>query len=183
MEKLLKKTKCKIKWFKEMKAGKIEGWLIYFMAVLTGLTYKESLEVAQKFAFSNAHKLKIVSFKKNASVIIKGLKRRKILPSQIYNFLTGKSFEEMILFATLANSSLFCRHVEDYIKIYAKIKTDLTGEDLKKMGLEPSRQLGKILKALLEAKMNGNLKSKEDEVSFCKNSMRYLKNDHRHIKN
>lgn len=173
LERFFKKTKREIKWLKKIKAEKIDSWLIYFMAMLIDLTYEESLEVTNRFALSNTHKMKILSFKKNANVVTKTLRQRRLLPSQIYNILQGKSFEEIILFAAISDSLLFHRRVEDYIKIYSQIQPYLSGEDLKKMGLKPSPRLGKILRALLSAKINGGLKSKKDEVNFCK---KFIKN-------
>jgi tRNA nucleotidyltransferase (CCA-adding enzyme) len=169
LERFLKRTKQKIDWFiGQIKEEKIEIWLIYFMVLLKDLNYKELFDVAQKFMLSNKDKIKILSFKKNSASTIKVLRRKKLSASHIFNQLRDKSFEEMVLYTTITNSKLIQKRIEDYVHIYSKIQLYLTGEDLKRIGVRPSPELGEILKKLLDAKINGALKSREDEIDFVK---------------
>ncbi len=58
--------------------------------------------------------------------------------------------------------------VRRYFLIYNKVFPELKGEDLKKLGLKPSRELGEVLKKLREARLEGRVKTKEEEVAFVK---------------
>ncbi|MFH1855619.1 MAG: CBS domain-containing protein [Candidatus Omnitrophota bacterium] len=175
LEKNLKETKRAIEWFNKRIGKKIDIWLVYFMVMLGGLTNKELLLVVRKFMLSNSHKQKILSVKKNLNKAVNMLKVPGLKPSRVYEILRGKSFEEIILIVSRAGAStvltksfaLVKKRVEDYVKIYSEVKPCIGGGDLEKMGVTPSPKLGKILNALREAKLNGLLKTREDEMNFC----------------
>jgi tRNA nucleotidyltransferase (CCA-adding enzyme) len=42
------------------------------------------------------------------------------------------------------------------------------GKDLQAMGLPPSPAYGKILETVLEAKLNGKVRSREDEINLLR---------------
>jgi hypothetical protein len=44
----------------------------------------------------------------------------------------------------------------------------MNGELLQQMGLSPGPRLGELLGALLEAKLDGRVKTREDEVQFVR---------------
>lgn len=175
LERKLKKARREIEWFWRNTKENIDNWLVYFMEMLAGLTYEETILVGKKFMLSNAHKMKILSFIKDAGSIVKGLRQKKLSPAKIYELLYGRSFEEMILFVSKSNSGLVRKRVEDFIKIYSKAKLCLDGKYIAKMGVEPSPEMGKILKTLFDAKLNGILKSRKDEVAFCARLIKEIK--------
>jgi tRNA nucleotidyltransferase (CCA-adding enzyme) len=49
-----------------------------------------------------------------------------------------------------------------------KVKTILKGDDLKNMGIQPGPLYSKILTMLLEERLRGHLKSREDEEKFVR---------------
>jgi len=48
------------------------------------------------------------------------------------------------------------------------VKVSLTGDDLKRMGLPPGPRYKKVLSGLLDAKLDGAVATKEDEVAHVK---------------
>jgi tRNA nucleotidyltransferase (CCA-adding enzyme) len=56
--------------------------------------------------------------------------------------------------------------ISQYLTELRKVKIILKGEDLKKMGVKPGPIYSRILKELLEEKLRGHLKSREDEERF-----------------
>jgi tRNA nucleotidyltransferase (CCA-adding enzyme) len=43
-----------------------------------------------------------------------------------------------------------------------------TGEDLKKLGLKPGKLYKKILNNLLDARLDGNVRNKREEIAYVK---------------
>ncbi len=50
-----------------------------------------------------------------------------------------------------------------------RYKAMIKGKDLKKMGHEPGPVYREILQAVLDAKLNGQIKTRSDELVFVKN--------------
>jgi tRNA nucleotidyltransferase (CCA-adding enzyme) len=48
------------------------------------------------------------------------------------------------------------------------VKTSLNGQALQQMGMSPGPLLGDMLGALLQAKLDGRVKTREDEVQFVR---------------
>lgn len=169
LENFLKKVQREIEWFQKISNAKIEKWLIYFSALLKDLNYEEQKKVCQKFMFSGRQKGKILASRENECDSLTGFtKKGKQLPSRMCSFFAGRSLEELILINVKVDSAFFRKNTGDFITVYSKIKPSLTGEDLKKLGLKPSPFLGEILKRVREAKIDGLLKSKTDELNFAR---------------
>jgi tRNA nucleotidyltransferase (CCA-adding enzyme) len=58
--------------------------------------------------------------------------------------------------------------ISHYLTELRNIKTILTGDDLKAMGIKPGPVYSKILKKLLEEKLRGIVKTREDEEKFVR---------------
>ncbi|WP_028841037.1 CCA tRNA nucleotidyltransferase [Thermodesulfobacterium hveragerdense] len=55
-----------------------------------------------------------------------------------------------------------------YLKIYSKVRPELNGEDLKKLGFKPGKEIGELLKILRLKRVEGTVKTKEDEIEFLR---------------
>ncbi len=101
----------------------------------------------------------------------------ELIKNEISNFLKMKLFEkvrflEKIPLVQLLVLSLFYKdlkeHVLEWIKIYRKIKPEITGKELKDMGIPEGPKIGKILSFLRKKHLEGKIKSKEEEKQLVK---------------
>ncbi len=60
------------------------------------------------------------------------------------------------------------RQVSAFLTTYQHVKPILTGVDLKAMGLKPGPQFKKILDRLLDARLNGEVKTETDERALAR---------------
>jgi tRNA nucleotidyltransferase (CCA-adding enzyme) len=58
--------------------------------------------------------------------------------------------------------------ISHYITRLQTVTTVLKGNDLKKMGLEPGPIYRQILDSLLDARLNQEIKTREEEVEFVR---------------
>lgn len=76
-------------------------------------------------------------------------------------------FEKIPLFILLVLSLIydhnFKEEVRKWIKIYRKIKPEITGDELKNMGFSEGPEIGKILKLLRKKRLEGEIQTKEEE--------------------
>jgi len=94
-------------------------------------------------------------------------------PSQVYRLLIGFSDETLVLLLAKqistqhgARLSLLKRHLVAFVK-NKSVKTALTGRDLQAMGLQPGPQYKTILGKLLDARIDGMIKTEADERTLA----------------
>jgi tRNA nucleotidyltransferase (CCA-adding enzyme) len=88
--------------------------------------------------------------------------------SRIYSLLHSYSTPAVIA-SSLASDSLVARqHINLFLGKLCHIKPDLSGEDLKKMGVAPGPSIKETLCLLLEARLDGKVTTRRDEVDLAK---------------
>jgi tRNA nucleotidyltransferase (CCA-adding enzyme) len=89
-----------------------------------------------------------------------------ISPSAVYRFLKRYPVETVSA-CFLSNESRIVRgQIERYLKETQYVRIHLDGNELKRMGVEAGPRLGRILKALQDAKLDGLADTREEEETF-----------------
>ena len=86
--------------------------------------------------------------------------------SGIYRLLKQYSPQAITTCALACDSSATRSRLELYLNDLRYVKLFLDGEDLKQMGVTPGPRLGRMLKALLEAKLDNKVSTKEEEEAL-----------------
>ena len=87
----------------------------------------------------------------------------QLKPSDIYRSLHGYTTQSIQANALASESPVVSRHVQLYLSKLRYVKLLLNGEDLQRMGVLPGPQLGKLLEALHEARLNGEVRTRKEE--------------------
>ena len=87
-------------------------------------------------------------------------------PVEIYEYFGNVKLEVILFAMALSKDRKKQKVISRYLTELRNVKTVLTGEDLKKMGIQPGPVYSEIFKELLEEKLRGHLKSREDEERF-----------------
>jgi tRNA nucleotidyltransferase/poly(A) polymerase len=94
--------------------------------------------------------------------------------SRLYSALKPFNLYSIIFFIMRYNnkSDSALNRIVQYLKIYLfeiiNVKSDISGEDLKKLGFKEGPEIGKILNRLKLLKIDGIIKSKEEEIEYIK---------------
>ena len=158
-----------MKWFE---AGfphkrKIDLWLIYLIILLEGLEMRQIQEVIDNFAFSRGEKKRIISFKSEVDRAILRLKE-KVSPSRIYRLLEPLSYEVILLILVKEADPIVRNNIRDFLRHYNETRIFIGGADLKKLGIKPGPHFKEILKQALYAKLDKQLKTKEEELLYLR---------------
>lgn len=89
-------------------------------------------------------------------------------PSSIYRLLKQYSPTAITAFALACDTPIVRSRLELYLNNLRYVKPFLDGEDLKRLGLQPGPRMGKMLQALLEAKLDGKVTTREEEESLVR---------------
>jgi len=95
------------------------------------------------------------------------LDKPRIRHSEIYYLLHKYSLLAIQTNAIASESGAACSNLELFLTRLRYVKTILNGEDLIKLGISAGPELGKILQILLEARLNGLVRTRAQEVKLA----------------
>ena len=171
---LLKSIQGRIDWFRKNypRRRQLDTWLIYLIGLLEPLDINKIRSVCKRFAFRRGEEKRILNYKKMSRKIIQELSRMKIKPSKIFTLLEPLSYEVIILIKAKSRNIRLQKHIEIFFEIYNGMRPYICGEDLRKFGIAPSPFYQKVFTKVLEAKLNGLVKTKEEELLLIKKLIR-----------
>ncbi len=141
----------------------VQYWLVYFMALVEGVSPSKLKKILKKFNFKRSDQDKILSCRELPRVL-QVLKRKALRPSQVFAALKPLNYETILFLKAKASESIVADRIDRFLKEYDFVKLTIDGDVLKTLGIPPGKGLGEILKTLLYAKVDGLIKTREDEL-------------------
>jgi len=170
IKKHLQNIKGIISWFNLLYLEeKYEKWQIYFFGLIDSLNKQEILQVCQRLSITEKNEEKVIMGIEQAETILKQIEKRGTAErSKIYNLLRP-IYTESLLFAMAKTDKNYIKMtISLYFTQLKRTHCLLNGEDLKNLGIAPGKIFKRILDDLLEAKLDGRVKSKKEEINFIK---------------
>lgn len=95
------------------------------------------------------------------------LDKSSLKPSEIYYLL--REYEPLAIQANAiaSGSSIVHRHLQLFLTKLRYVRTSLDGEELKKLGISAGPEMGKVLRILHAAKLDGEVRTKADEKKLA----------------
>jgi len=144
-----------------------DNWLVYFMGLFDLVPAGEVEELGRRLTVPERHmrKLRAASAEGNRALNefyrYPGLK-----PYQVYRLLKPLPLEVLLFMMAKARKEQTKKHISLFLTQYRHAKPILGGEELKALGLPPGPQYKKVLEALLEARLDGEVETRADEEAF-----------------
>lgn len=88
---------------------------------------------------------------------------RALSPSKLYRRLENHSAEVVAVLAVASSQPLLQNRLTEYVRTLRHVKPVLRGDDLKEMGVPPGQEMGRILRALQDARLDKQVTSREEE--------------------
>ncbi|MDH3568101.1 MAG: polya polymerase, partial [Desulfobacteraceae bacterium] len=148
-------------------------WAVYFLALIRSCDKKTAREICQRIEITPRYRPIFCKERFEADKCISWLERNlSAKNSTIYHRLSVFKIELILYMMAATKNKLAKRSISNYFTQLRQINTSIKGRDLKKMGLEPGPIYREILQAVLDARLNGRLKTRSDELSFVRNYAR-----------
>jgi len=160
-----------VAWFGLLYLGReLKGWRIYLLALLEDMTMEEVRNFVASFNIEQGEGGALISDREAAGKILLGLrvamKGRALPDKRIYRALKGRS-DEAILYAMIkTRDEAKRRALSRYYTHLTGVETHLDGDDLVKMGVPPGPIYRELLEGLLDARFDGDVVSREDELAW-----------------
>ena len=154
---------------------KPEAWFVYFY-VLFMIDNSEAFEVMMlRLNFPNNIYDRMCLDRECLAESMRCLNNEKDLkPSDIYDVFSKQSSETLILLLVVCPSERIKKYAKLYFNKYLKsADVELNGNDLIQMGIKPGPIFNDVLKALRDARVNGQVASIDEEIILVES--RFLK--------
>ncbi len=146
----------------------MEVWLVYMMGLLEMLPARAVTEVLKRFPFSESEAAMLKATGVAAHSVMRQLvKRPPLKPAQVYRLLCGLSDETLVGLMAKSKGEAAKRQISAYVTTYRHVKPFLTGSDLKALGIKPGPEFKRILDRLLDARLNGDVKTESEERALA----------------
>jgi len=168
---LLNSIEKQVRWFKKTqpRRRKLDIWLIYFMGLLDSLNINDVRAVCKRFCFPGGDEKRISTYKNFNSKYIRQLSKPKVRPSQVFKILEPLSYEVILLLKAKYNKNINLRkYIKDFLGIYNGMRLYISGADLHRLGVKPGPSYQKIFTDVLNAKLNGLIRTKKEELALIK---------------
>jgi len=165
---LLRSIEKEINWFNKVYHLRrlLDTWLIYFMGLVDSRNTRQLAGICHRFVFRKGEEKRILSFKRISHKFVLSLRRKRIKPSKIFSLLEPLSYEAILLLKAKYKNPVIQMHIEDFFEIYNGMRICISGEDLGRLGLPPGPKYKKIFVRVLNAKLDGIVKTREEELEL-----------------
>ena len=141
---------------------------LFLMALFEGLKTHEREKALQRLSVPPRAKREILEGIKQSKLVLSRLQSVLQEEKLIYYTFQPLSLPTILFIIAKAKDEQKKRAISLYLTTLRKIKPVLTGKNLKDMKYRPGPLFNKIFKAILEARLEGKIKSREEEVKFVK---------------
>jgi tRNA nucleotidyltransferase (CCA-adding enzyme) len=172
LQETLEEVRYIVSWFDLLYLERpYERWAVYFLALCNTLSDDQFWSTCTRLAVSEHYKDKLVEMRREGGELIGSLERKlgqqgKLENSEIYFFLRGLPVEVLLFHMAKNHSSEVKRCISLYFTKLHGVRTQIGGEDLKRLGVERGPRFKELLDAVLSARLNGRVTSRDDEIAM-----------------
>jgi len=148
-------------------------WVLYLMALMKSLDPDSVQELCDRLELTQRHRKVLINEKIKAENCLRWMASQKVFKnSDLYKKLRPFRTETLLYMMASTTHDSIQRAISNYVTRLRSITTLLGGKDLKKMGFKPGPIYREILGRLLDARLNGEVKTRMDEVEFVRKNWR-----------
>ena len=143
---------------------------LFLMALIETLAPDERTVMLQRLAVPPKPQREMLKGIEQAKIVLAKLKN--VSHRQIYHLLLPLELQTVLFAMAKAEIEEQKKNISLYLTKLRHIRPSLTGKDLKAMGYAPGPLFKKIMKTVLDARLDGDLQSQEEEMAFVRKMFR-----------
>ncbi|OGL41282.1 MAG: tRNA (adenosine(37)-N6)-threonylcarbamoyltransferase complex ATPase subunit type 1 TsaE [Candidatus Schekmanbacteria bacterium RIFCSPHIGHO2_02_FULL_38_11] len=169
-EGLIKRIDEVINWYRSSGIKReCHEWLVYLMGLVIMLEERDLKEFSDRLAVPHKFRSRIKDVKERYENILKKFKdKRKLKPSEIAGILQGLDIEGLLFLMASAKNKKSKQYISDYLTRLMEVRREINGDDLKKLGIKPGPEYKKILNDVYNARLDGLIKCRNEEIELAK---------------
>jgi tRNA nucleotidyltransferase (CCA-adding enzyme) len=177
MHEMLEEVRYIVSWFDLLYLERpYERWAVYFLAICDALSHDQFWGTCTRLAVNEHYKERLIEMRRQGAELIGTMEQRlsrqeTVENSEIYFFLRGLPVEVLLYHMAKSRSSEVKRCISLYFTKLHGVRTQISGEDLKRLGVERGPRFRELLDAVLSARLNGKVTTRDDEIRLVQHLM------------
>lgn len=160
-------------WTRRFPDRKPDHPLASFMALTAGLSAPAVNALMKRLVLPEGQADKVRTVTRRLNPTLRRLRKdRPLTPSQAYRLLLGLPDEGLILLAAEAPSARVKRLLSTYLTAYQPTRLAISGRNLASMGLKSGPIYKAVLDRVLDAKLDGTIKTEKEERELAQRLVR-----------
>ena len=144
-------------------------WIVYFLVLVRNCKPHITKEICRRFELVPDDEKILCTERFGADRCVFWLERNlPVSDSVLYRKLTGFKTELILFMMAIAKNKAVKKSISHFFTDLRRTRITLKGRDLTKMGLQPGPVYRQVMEAVLDARLDGTLKSKKDEIEFAR---------------
>ncbi len=163
---ILRKLPAAIDFMRNIHLDKLDAWVVY-LGVLVRKTGCRVSQIDEKLRLTKEEKRKLAEILCRCPEVVVWLSQNKPMRiSEIAAVLRGISNEGYVYIMASAASDVVRERLKNYLARSRHNKLSINGEDIKKLGYKPGPYFKEALDAARDAKLDGQITTREEEIRF-----------------
>jgi len=144
-------------------------WAVYFLVLISHVNRAEAGQICRRFELSPRLRKMLIEEREQAERSLNGIGAGPVANATLYRRLDGFKTELILYMMAVTGQQAAKKAISLYFTSLRHVTTTLAGEDLIRLGLKPGPIFKEVLQAVLDAKLNGQVKTPEDEINYARN--------------
>ena len=161
-----------VSWFRLLYLRKpCMFWAVYILAIMSRSRVKELINFCTRFEVPDKQTKMLLRQKTEGERIAGEMLRRPYMkPSEIYWLLLDLENEGLLYLMTIARKKYIQKAVSQFVTSLRDTTPLVSGRDLQKLGYTPGPQFRTMMNHVLEAQLNGTIRTKKEALALVKSS-------------
>ncbi|MDD6088818.1 MAG: CBS domain-containing protein [Desulfovibrionaceae bacterium] len=166
-----------LSWYRRLYLPEIpDETMLWLTALCSGLSTQKASSVLHRLEYSEANIGRMLSLRKSVReticLIREEIEKDRPRISHFHAILSNLSLEACLYLTARNENEEISKTVSKYLYAWKRTRIDLNGRDLQHMGLPPGPQCGAVLRRLLEAKLDGEAETREEQTALAQKLIR-----------
>ena len=158
-----------VSWFDLLFLGEsYKRWAVYFLVLISHDSKVRADQICDRFELPPRLRKMLIEERRQAERSINGIGRKRTDNATLYRRLDGFKTELILYMMAVTKQRAAKKSISLYFTNLRNVTTALTGRDLIKLGLKPGPIFKEVLQAVLDEKLNGKLKTPEEEFNYAR---------------
>jgi tRNA nucleotidyltransferase (CCA-adding enzyme) len=170
VERLFDEIGKALTWFRLLYLDlKVDRSYVYFLGLIDRMKDSIADEALARLALPARLRERIrLTRTRYRDVLYVFYKEAKLPLSRVYDLLKPLDTESILLMMAKAKKDNARKYISLYLTRLRDTRVSLTGDDLKTLGIPPGPRYRKLLEELLDAKLDGTVATREEELAYVK---------------
>ncbi|GAK59467.1 polynucleotide adenylyltransferase region [Candidatus Vecturithrix granuli] len=171
MRRLFRNIRGVMAWYELLyREEPVEEWILYFLGFIDKLHDQQAKEFCEYLKITNHVMQKVQAARNGYKLIERPLyeKLPDLQNSDIYHVFHHLPIETILFWMAKTRQEFVKKAVSTYLSKLRDVKPEISGNDLIALGLRPGPLFQKLLVQVLDARLNGEVATKDQELELVK---------------